>query len=83
MRQARHIQSARNGLKDFWRDGSWRRHPRDWLNFILVVNHNLFRSAPFEITHFTLFSSYLSHSGAIYTPERSYELASRLYSKVS
>jgi len=48
-----------------------------------LVNNNLFRSAPFEVTHFTLFSSYLSHSGAIYTPERSYELASRLYSKVS
>ena len=48
-----------------------------------LVHNNLFRSTPFEVTHFTLFSSYLSHSGAIYTPERSYELASRLYSKVS
>ncbi len=48
-----------------------------------LVHNNLFRSPPFEVTHFTLFSSYLSHNGAIYTPERSYELASRLYSKVS
>jgi RNA 2',3'-cyclic 3'-phosphodiesterase len=48
-----------------------------------LVHNNLFRTPPFEATHFTLFSSFLSHSGAIYTPERSYELATRLYSKVS
>ena len=30
-----------------------------------LVNNNLFRTPPFEVTHFTLFSSYLSHSGAI------------------
>jgi RNA 2',3'-cyclic 3'-phosphodiesterase len=40
-----------------------------------LVQHNLFRSEPFEITHFTLYSSFLNHNGAIYTAERSYELS--------
>jgi 2'-5' RNA ligase len=40
-----------------------------------LVQHNLFRSQPFDVTHFTLFSSFLSHNAAIYTPERSYELS--------
>jgi len=43
-----------------------------------LVHHNLFRSPPFEVTHFTLFSSYLNHNGAIYMPERSYELSREL-----
>ena len=43
-----------------------------------LVHHNLFRSPPFEVTHFTLFSSYLHHNGAIYMPERSYELSREL-----
>ncbi len=48
-----------------------------------LVQHNLFRSASFEVTHFTLFSSFLNHNGAIYTPECSYELANPIYSQVS
>jgi RNA 2',3'-cyclic 3'-phosphodiesterase len=40
-----------------------------------LVQHSLFRSQPFEVTHFTLFSSFLNHTAAIYTPERSYELS--------
>ena len=40
-----------------------------------LVQHSLFRSQPFDVTHFTLFSSYLNHIAAIYTPERSYELS--------
>lgn len=40
-----------------------------------LVQHSLFRSEPFEVTHFTLFSSFLNHTAAIYTPERSYELS--------
>jgi len=36
--------------------------------------HALFRAAPFEVTGFTLYSSYLSHEGAIYTPEEVYPL---------
>ncbi|MEA2783140.1 MAG: 2,3-cyclic 3-phosphodiesterase [Rhodospirillaceae bacterium] len=39
-----------------------------------LVQNNLFRSPPFEVTHFTLFSSFLNHNGAIYRPERIYEL---------
>jgi 2'-5' RNA ligase len=39
-----------------------------------VARHGLFREGPFAITHFTLFSSFLSHSGAIYTPEAHYPL---------
>ncbi len=40
-----------------------------------LVQHSLFRSQPFDVTHFTLFSSYLTHNAAIYTPESSYELS--------
>ena len=40
-----------------------------------LVQHSLFRSQPFDVTHFTLFSSFLNHTAAIYTPERSYELS--------
>jgi RNA 2',3'-cyclic 3'-phosphodiesterase len=48
-----------------------------------LVQHNLFRSVPFEVTHFTLFTSFLNREGAIYIPERSYELTSRALSQVS
>jgi RNA 2',3'-cyclic 3'-phosphodiesterase len=34
----------------------------------------LFRSDPFEVTAVTLYSSHLSHDGAIYTPEAVYPL---------
>lgn len=39
-----------------------------------VADHAGFRSAPIMIDHFTLFSSFLSSSGAIYLPEAEYFL---------
>src|SRR5690606_3249826 len=36
--------------------------------------HALFRSAPWEVTHFSLYSSFLAHESAIYREERRYEL---------
>lgn len=41
-----------------------------------LAAHNPFRSEPFRVGHFTLFSSFLSQSGAIYTAEASYPLSS-------
>lgn len=43
-----------------------------------LVRNSLFRTRPFEVTHFTLFSSFLSHNAAIYQAERSYELSRSL-----
>ena len=40
-----------------------------------LAHHSLFRTAPFEVTHFTLFSSFLGHEHASYHAERSYELS--------
>jgi RNA 2',3'-cyclic 3'-phosphodiesterase len=40
-----------------------------------VQAHNLFRSAPIPVEHFTLFSSVLGKDRAVYTPEAEYELA--------
>ena len=39
-----------------------------------VASHNLFRLPPFPVTSFTLFSSFLSSSRAIYTAEADYPL---------
>jgi 2'-5' RNA ligase len=39
-----------------------------------VAEHNLFRLPPFAVDRFTLFSSFLSSSGAIYTAEAEYPL---------
>jgi 2'-5' RNA ligase len=39
-----------------------------------VAAHNPFQAGPFQVTGFTLFSSFLSHSGAIHTPEAVYPL---------
>lgn len=39
-----------------------------------VAANNLFRAVPFRVEDFVLFSSFLSASGAIYTPEISYPL---------
>lgn len=39
-----------------------------------LAGHALFRSAPFAVREFVLFSSFLSHNGAIYNPEASYPL---------
>jgi len=38
------------------------------------AERSLFRAAPFEVSEFTLFSSFLSHEGAIYSPEAVYPL---------
>ena len=40
-----------------------------------VQSHNLFRSGPVPVGHFTLFSSRLGKEQAVYTPEVEYELA--------
>lgn len=40
-----------------------------------VADNNLFRAPPFHADSFTLFSSFLSSSGAIYTAEAEYPLA--------
>jgi 2'-5' RNA ligase len=39
-----------------------------------LSDHALFRLPPFSVEHFVLFSSFLSRSGAIYTPEATYPL---------
>lgn len=39
-----------------------------------LASHNLFRSDPWEVTHFSLYSSFLGHEQAIYREERRYEL---------
>ncbi|HUT49608.1 MAG TPA: RNA 2',3'-cyclic phosphodiesterase [Alphaproteobacteria bacterium] len=39
-----------------------------------VAAHNPFQAGPFKALGFTLFSSFLSHSGAIHTPEAVYRL---------
>ncbi len=40
-----------------------------------VQAHNLFRTEPIPVEHFTLFSSLLNRDHAVYTPEAEYELA--------
>ena len=39
-----------------------------------VQSHNLFRSAPVHVGHFTLFSSLLGKEQSVYTPEAEYPL---------
>ncbi len=39
-----------------------------------VQAHNLFRSAPVAVSHFTLFSSLLGHEQSVYTAEADYAL---------
>jgi len=39
-----------------------------------IAGHSLFQAGPFPISEFTLFSSFLSQNGPIYTPERVYPL---------
>jgi len=48
-------------------------HPGDKLQSYFT-ERALFRSEPFQVDDFTLFSSYLSHEGAIYSPEAVYPL---------
>ncbi len=40
-----------------------------------IARHSLFQAGPFPVGAFTLFSSFLSQGGSIYTPERTYPLA--------
>ena len=40
----------------------------------LVARHSLWTTPPFEVTHFTLFSSHLGRKGAHYTVEADYPL---------
>ena len=40
-----------------------------------IASHNLFRSQPVTVGHFTLFSSLLGKEQAVYTPEVEYDLA--------
>jgi len=47
--------------------------PRERLMYFLT-DHALYRSAPFEVDEFTLFSSVLTSDGSHYTPERVYPL---------
>jgi RNA 2',3'-cyclic 3'-phosphodiesterase len=47
--------------------------PRERLG-AFVSGHAHFRAGPAAIRHFVLFSSFLSRSGAIYSPEASYSL---------
>lgn len=43
-----------------------------------LASHSLFRSERFEVTHFTLFSSFIGGEHAIYSAERSYSLSQPL-----
>jgi 2'-5' RNA ligase len=43
-----------------------------------VQAHNLFRSEPVHVTHFTLFSSQLGKEQSVYTPEVEYALGERV-----
>lgn len=47
-------------------------HPHRLQQYLAM--HNLFRSEPFEVTHFTLFSSHIGSETPIYQAERSYDL---------
>jgi 2'-5' RNA ligase len=48
-------------------------HPGERLKDYFA-QRSMFRAPPFEVTAFTLYSSYLSHEGAIYSPEAVYAL---------
>lgn len=39
-----------------------------------LASHSLFRSEPWDVTYFSLYSSFLAHENAIYREERRYEL---------
>lgn len=39
-----------------------------------LASHSLFRSEPWEVSHFSLYSSFLAHESAIYREERRYQL---------
>jgi 2'-5' RNA ligase len=48
-----------------------------------VQSHNLFRSTPMVVEHFTLFSSMLGKEQAVYCPEVEYELTGSLSARVA
>jgi 2'-5' RNA ligase len=48
-----------------------------------VQSHNLFRSTPIVVEHFTLFSSRLGKEQAVYCPEAEYELMGSLSARVA
>jgi len=54
----------------------FKRNPGTKLHDYLAHNA-LFRSPPFAVREFVLFSSFLSHNGAIYRPEARYAAGSR------
>jgi 2'-5' RNA ligase len=61
---------------------SWPKDPPiDKLQHYLA-GHNLFRSEPFEVTHFTLFSSHAGSENSVYHAERSYALTARATTSV-
>ncbi|MBX6322775.1 MAG: RNA 2',3'-cyclic phosphodiesterase, partial [Rhodospirillaceae bacterium] len=39
-----------------------------------LAHNSLFKTEPFEVTHFTLYSSFLGSTASVYRPERDYEL---------
>ncbi len=43
-----------------------------------LAGNSLFRTPPFEVTQFTLYSSFLASEAAIYREERNYELEQRV-----
>ena len=46
-----------------------------FFDVLMVQRHNLFRSGPIPVEHFTLFSSQLGKEQSVYTPEVEYALA--------
>lgn len=48
-----------------------------------VQSHNLFRSTPVAVEHFTLFSSMLGKEQAVYCPEMEYELTGGLSARTA
>jgi 2'-5' RNA ligase len=57
----------------------FKQHPGPKLQEFLS-RHNLLRPAPFTVDRFALFSSFLQHSGAIYSEEAEYPLDPRAVS---
>ena len=71
----------------YFMPAEWQRHSATWLTWPkdppvhklqeYLAGHNLFRSDPFEVTHFTLFTSELGSEASVYHAERSYALTAR------
>jgi 2'-5' RNA ligase len=67
------IEADRRKFKPHVTLARFKRSPSPDLSGYLQSN-NLFRSAPFAVTEFVLFSSFLTREGPIYRPEASYPL---------